>query len=153
MWHSRYLIRFKCALNRTELLLASISRISLYVYWIYIVAQILCTLCRIILIMYLLIYYTFQVNGDNRINSITLLAFLISSVLSILCVSFTDSSGRTWTTAITEGLSSNNGGSLQWTSFLRRRIIRWTQSKNYWQSGGHRNVTLSIQFIYYLKTI
>lgn len=58
-----------------------------------------------------------------------MLTFLISSVLSIQCLSFTDSTGRTWTTAIIEGLSSNNGGSFQWTSFLRRRIIRWTQSK------------------------
>uniref|UniRef100_K1QNA9 Uncharacterized protein n=1 Tax=Magallana gigas TaxID=29159 RepID=K1QNA9_MAGGI len=47
-----------------------------------------------------------------------------------------DSTGRTWTTAIIEGLSSNNGGSLQWTSFLRRRIIRWTQRTTIFLNGS-----------------
>ncbi|XP_065923462.1 uncharacterized protein [Magallana gigas] len=52
-----------------------------------------------------------------------------------------DSTGRTWTTAIIEGLPSNNGGSLQWTSFLRRRIIRWTQNT---ERSTHQMVTSSL---------
>lgn len=64
-----------------------------------------------------------------------------------------DSSGRTWTTAITEGLSSNNGGSLQWTSFLRRRIIRWTQRTTIYPN---RSACVSVKEIknkYYEKVL
>lgn len=37
-----------------------------------------------------------------------------------------DSAMRTWTEAIIGGLTSN-GNSLQWTPFVRRRIIRWAE--------------------------
>nr|XP_034312847.1 uncharacterized protein LOC117684477 isoform X2 [Crassostrea gigas]XP_034312848.1 uncharacterized protein LOC117684477 isoform X2 [Crassostrea gigas] len=37
-----------------------------------------------------------------------------------------DSAMRTWTEAIIGGLTSN-GGSLQWTPFVRRRFIRWAE--------------------------
>lgn len=41
---------------------------------------------------------------------------------------FKDSAMRTWTEAIIGGLTSN-GGSLQWTPFVRRRFIRWAEGK------------------------
>lgn len=38
-----------------------------------------------------------------------------------------DSSGQTWSGAIINDLSLTGGGQLQWTRYVRRRIIRWTQ--------------------------
>lgn len=51
-----------------------------------------------------------------------------TGLLTYPCDSF-DSSMRTWSKAIIGGLSSSNGGWIQWTSFVRRHVMRWTKGK------------------------
>lgn len=52
---------------------------------------------------------------------------------------FTDSSNKKWTDAVIDGLPLKDGGQLQWTRYVRRRIIRWTRGKCYLITL-HRNV-------------
>ncbi|XP_052684731.1 uncharacterized protein LOC128164781 [Crassostrea angulata] len=68
-------------------------------------------------------------NDILNINADTLDACLLNSTTHISThpCDGTDSSKRTWTNAIINGLPSNDGNQLQWTRFIRRRIIRWTQ--------------------------
>lgn len=51
----------------------------------------------------------------------------------------TDSSNQKWTDAAIDGLALKDGGQLQWTRYVRRRIIRWTRGKCYLITL-HRNV-------------
>lgn len=43
--------------------------------------------------------------------------------------SLTDSSNQKWTDAVIDDLPLKDGGQLQWTRYVRRRIIRWTRGK------------------------
>lgn len=46
-----------------------------------------------------------------------------------------DSSMRTWSDAIIQGLTSDNNNRRQWTSFVRRRIMQWTKGTSQTKSN------------------